>query len=104
MKGREDEYLMGMLKGVIDMDRDLTNLKTSLSLRNDFNLHDIFRLMDVNKNESITKYEFESGLNKMGIFPTPNEIYLFFKRYDEDRDGMLTFGEFSKAFYTPNTS
>ena len=89
MRGNEEEYLMGALKNIVEIDRELVNIKTQLSLRPDFNLQDCFRLFDVNQNESITQFEFESGLNKMGLFPTKDEVYLFYKKFDEDKDGVL---------------
>jgi len=39
----------------------------------------------------ITSSEFERGLEKLGIFPTKDEIYLVFRRYDKDTDGLLKF-------------
>ena len=38
MRGNEEEYLMGALKNIVEIDRELANIKTSLSLRPDFNL------------------------------------------------------------------
>jgi Ca2+-binding EF-hand superfamily protein len=29
-----------------------------------------------------------------GIYPTKDELYLFFKRYDRDNDGLLKFSEY----------
>jgi Ca2+-binding EF-hand superfamily protein len=34
----------------------------------------------------------------MGVFASYEEIELFIKRYDKNRDGTLRFSEFSDAF------
>jgi hypothetical protein len=38
------------------------------------------------------------GLAAIGVFPTSDEVDLFFKRYDGSRDHRLNFKEFSEAF------
>lgn len=45
----------------------------------------------------MSRLEFEVNLNAIGIFPTRIELYLFFKRFDVDCDGLLKYSEFSKA-------
>ena len=37
-------------------------------------------------------------MNKLGIYGPRNEINLFFKRYDLNSDGKITFSEFAEAF------
>lgn len=37
------------------------------------------------------------ALNDIGIFPTRDEFYLFFQRFDRDGDGRLRYGEFVKC-------
>ena len=68
-----------------------------MSLRVDFNLLDAFRIFDKKGRGYVSKLEFELALNDLGIFPTKDEMYLFFKRFDKDADGLLRFSEFSKA-------
>jgi len=38
------------------------------------------------------------GLNEIGIFPAPEELDLFIKRYDKNGDFRLRFSEFCDAF------
>jgi len=33
----------------------------------------------------------------MAIYPTRDELYLYFKRYDRDEDGLLRYSDFCKA-------
>lgn len=66
--------------------------------RIDFNLFDAFSIFDLNKNGYISLTEFKNGLADLGIYTTYDEIDLFFKRYDKNKDGRLRFTEFSDAF------
>lgn len=43
------------------------------------------------------------GLNDIGVFPSHEELDLFFKRYDKDLDGRIRFSEFCDAFSTADT-
>jgi len=62
----------------------------------DFNLLDAFRVFDNKGRGYVTKLEFELALNEVGIYPTKDEMYLLFKRYDTDSDGLLRYSEFTK--------
>jgi len=55
---------------------------------------DAFRLFDVKGKGEISKFEAEIAFNDIGIFPTKDELYLFFKRFDKDCDGYLRYSEF----------
>lgn len=57
---------------------------------------DAFKIFDVKARGYVTKLEVELGLNEIGIYPTKDELYLLFKRYDTDSDGLLRYSEFSK--------
>jgi hypothetical protein len=65
-------------------------------------LLDAFRIFDRKGRGYVSKLEFELNLNDLGIFPTKDEMYLFFKRFDKDLDGLLRFSEFTKAIL-PNS-
>lgn len=42
----------------------------------------------------VTISDLKSGLAEIGIYASYDEIELFFKRYDKNRDGKLRFSEF----------
>lgn len=65
-------------------------------MRSDFNLLDGFRFFDIKGRGYITSSELERGLEELGIFPTKDEIYLFFRRNDKDSDGLLRYSDFCK--------
>ena len=71
------------------MERELEELRKKLSLRNDFNLLDSFKIFDQNGRGFLTCGEFEKALISFGINSSKNDIYLFFRRYDSDCDGLL---------------
>jgi Ca2+-binding EF-hand superfamily protein len=97
MKGNEEEHLVRSLKEQINIDREIEEIKKQLALKSDFNLLDAFRVFDVHSRGYITKLEFELALNDMGLYPTKDELYLFFKRFDKDQDGLLRYSDFCKA-------
>jgi len=81
----------------LSIDRDIEDSKKQLGLKIDFNLLDCFKVFDRKGKGFISKIEFELSLNDIGVFPTRDELYLFFKRYDSDEDGYLRYSEFIKA-------
>jgi Ca2+-binding EF-hand superfamily protein len=77
----------------------------------DFNLYDAFRVVDLGGRGYVTEKElfeaFQPGARHLvddevtGMdLPevSPQEVTLFFIRYDKDRDGLLRFSEFTQAF------
>jgi len=67
-------------------------------LKPDFNLHDAFVIFDNDRDGTISPAELRDGLAAIGVFPTSDEVDLFFKRYDTDNNLRITFHEFSAAF------
>lgn len=74
-----------------------------MSFRHDFNAEDAFRIFDKKGRGYISKFEFELSLNDIGIYPTKDELHLFYKRYDRDNDGLLKFSDFSELV-TPSST
>ena len=72
-------------------------------MKPDFNLHDAFAIFDTNHDGQISTAEVREGLAAIGVFPTHDEVDLFFKRYDSDNDGGIGFKEFAKAFESDDT-
>ena len=70
----------------------------NLTLKPDFNLHDAFHIFDMNRDGHIDTCELREGLAAIGVFPSHDELDLFFKRYDGDKNGRIAFNEFAQAF------
>ena len=66
--------------------------------RPDFNLFDAFRIFDYDNRGFITKVDLKLGLNDLNLFPSQDDMDLFFARYDSNGDLRLRFSEFCKAF------
>ena len=86
----EEEELVRAFKDMINNSRLLESTKNDLALRFDFNLYDAFRYFDFyGTGAYISSKQFEEGLAALKIFPTRDQVSLFFKRFDTDYDGLL---------------
>ena len=63
-------------------------------MKPDFNLYDAFKIFDTAALGWITISDLKSGLASIGIYASYDELELFFKRYDKNRDGRLRYSEF----------
>jgi len=50
----------------------------ALVTKPDFNLHDAYKIFDYNHSGVITHSELRDGLAAIGVFPTTQEVDLFF--------------------------
>ncbi|KRW99206.1 hypothetical protein PPERSA_07449 [Pseudocohnilembus persalinus] len=91
-----NDELSRALSRQINLDRDIEDIRKQLALRVDFSTLDAFRVFDINGRGYVTKLEFEQALNKMQIYPNSDELYLLFKKYDSDSDGLIRYSEFTK--------
>ena len=89
---------MNGLRDLIAQERELENAKVALTMKPDYNLHDAFVIFDNCRHGTITQAQLREGLAAIGVYPTAEEINLFFQRYDTDKNHRLNFSEFSKAF------
>lgn len=94
----DEDQLVDSLKQQISIERDLESAKAALVDRPDFNLFDAFRIFDFDNRGYITRVDLKLGLNDLGLFPTQEDIELFFARYDTNQDSRIRFSEFCKAF------
>lgn len=81
------------LKEIVNMDLELEVYKRDLAYREDFSLLNLFKTIDYKAKGYFTGFELGELLNKIGLFPQKYEIYLFFKRYDRDNDGKLSYND-----------
>lgn len=99
----EEDQLVNGLRDTVAQERELEATKVNLTLKPDFNLHDAFNIFDTNHDGQLSPAEVREGLAAIGVFPTHDELDLFFKRYDSDNDGSIGFKEFSTAFESDDT-
>jgi len=96
----EEDELVRALREQISFERELENAKTALIHKPDFNLFDAFRIFDFDSRGYATISDFKYGLNEIGVYPSAEELDLFIKRYDKNRDLRIRFSEFCDAFTT----
>jgi hypothetical protein len=83
---------------MISLEKDLEAAKIALTLKSDMNLQDAFFIFDKNQDGYISPLELRDNLAAIGIFPTSEEVDLFFRRYDVDRNIRMSMQEFAEAF------
>ena len=94
LRGNEEEELVRSLKEMINNSRLIENTKNDLALRPDFNLFDAFRFFDfLGKGAYISSRQFHEGCEDLNIFPTKDEVFLFFRRTDADYDGYIRYAQ-----------
>ncbi|KAL4431673.1 hypothetical protein ABPG74_017302 [Tetrahymena malaccensis] len=98
MKGDEEEYFVKKLYEIVLSDIKLEEFKQELSTQKDFNLLDSFYFIDLQGKGYITQQDMYVNLKQIGLSPTKDQIYLFFKQYDLDFSNRLEFSEFVKTF------
>lgn len=76
---------------MITFEVQLENAKQTLTKRPDFNLHDAYTIFDRNHKGHFSQAELKDGLAAIGVYPTSEELTLFFKHYDTDRNKLLNF-------------
>lgn len=96
MPKHEELHLVRALKKQIDLEKEVEDVKQSLALKSDFNLLDAFRFIDRKARGFVSRIELEIALNDLGIYPTLDELKLFFERYDRDSDGLMKYCFFYK--------
>lgn len=89
---------MNGLRDIISLERELETSKVTMTNKPDFNLHDAFRIFDVDYRGYVSSADVREGLAAVGVYPTSDEVDLFLSRYDQNKDGRLSFAEFSDAF------
>jgi len=86
------------MKQFVKIENALEQSKQELALKPDFNLCDHFRIFDQNQNAYITTSDLERGLRFFNVYPSREELYLFYRNLDNDNDGRLKFMDLSEAF------
>lgn len=74
----EEDALVNGLRDLIAQERELENAKIALTMKPDFNLHDAFVIFDNCRQGCITQADLREGLAAIGVFPTAEEVSLFF--------------------------
>jgi Ca2+-binding EF-hand superfamily protein len=99
MERQEIQEFVNALKDFIFLQRELESAKIELVLRQDFNLIDAFAILDFDNTgfcsspQVITALEEVLGLGRVDR----EDVFLFFKKYDANCDGRISYFDFSQA-------
>lgn len=90
---------MGNFQDMMHDNAILEEKRKNLSLRPDFNIQEMFGMVNYNKNGFLTVEEFAIFVQKNPYLNlNASDIDLLFSRYDKDQDGVLSFHEFLSIF------
>jgi len=91
----EEEVFLNYLKELLLTENKLESNKNEVSLKSDFNMEDVFSIFEKYNKGFISEFDFKDGLNSyFGLFPLPDEVAVLFKRYDNERNLSLSYGDF----------
>lgn len=72
--------------------------RIDLSLRYDFNLSELFNMMDYSKTGYVSLLDLERFVYDYNILLNRVDLCIIIDRYDVDKDGLLSFAEFCDIF------
>jgi hypothetical protein len=84
-------------KEVLALEGQLEASKVDLRERIDFTLAGVFNIFSGYSQARIGGTELLAGLERLGVSCDISDVNLVIDRYDSDRDGKLSFWEFSNA-------
>ena len=93
INNNENQFL-NYLKEAMITEKKIEEYKIKLSLNEDFNCEDAFRIFEKNSREYLTNEDLEHGLNLLNINPSKIELDLIMNKYSLKKEGILEFGDF----------
>ena len=89
----------------IEQEKNLENIKESLSNCSDFSEQKIFELFNINKNNLIYYSDLYQVLNSLSINSNfnPNDIKYIFKRYNKSKESPFNYDEFCNIILPRNS-
>mmetsp|Transcript_25634 Transcript_25634/g.44858 ORF Transcript_25634/g.44858 Transcript_25634/m.44858 type:complete len:677 (-) Transcript_25634:2399-4429(-) len=97
-KSLESQELIKNFISQISLDKNLDTVRQELSLRADFNIADAYRMFDTTNKGYITGRDMAETLRYLDLHPSTEDLYIWFRRFDHDSDGRLTYNDFSLIF------
>lgn len=64
---------------------------------------DAFKYFDLTAKNYLTDRDVERTMSDLGVYPTMDELDLFFRRYDLDNDARLRYSDFCEVFTPKQT-
>ena len=98
------ELFFKTLRVHFSVESSAENLRRRLLRRPGFSASDAFTAVDSDRNGFITRDEFKRILREYGFFPTETELQWLVDRYDRDRDGRISYSEFTEEILPKSPS
>lgn len=92
----EEECFQRYLRDVIQMEREIEQVKIDLALRSDFNVQDLFRVFELDERGFLSESDFKYVLENLGVYQPNEEINLLIKRYNPLRSSTINFADFTE--------
>ena len=94
-KYRNDEnQFLNYLKEAMIVEQKIEENKIKLSLNDDFNCEDAFRIFENERREFLTKDDLKYGLNLLNIYPSNKDLDILINKYSIQKKGILEYGDF----------
>ena len=90
----EEQQFIDYLNKAMKHESKIENMKIELSLRCDFNREKVFRLFELEGRGFLTKEDLKIGFNKFNLYPKDIDISLLLRRYDLNKEGILSYPDF----------
>ncbi|MCQ2819604.1 MAG: EF-hand domain-containing protein [archaeon] len=92
--GGEKEKFLEYLNKVMTAEGEIEKNKTNLSLKQDLNVEDAFRIFELDGRGYLTEDDIDEGFNRLEVPHSIEDVRLFIKRYDNLKQGVITFPDF----------
>ena len=89
-KGQFNDFL----KELMSIENEIERVKIDLSINPDFNCEDAFRMFELDGRDFLDKDDLKYGLNLLNLYPTDHELRLLIKRFDLQKQGVITYADF----------
>jgi len=90
----EESQFINYLNEAMLQESNIERLKIQLSLRTDFNWEATFRIFELEGRGYLSKEDLIIGFNKLGIYPKDLDMSLLLKRYDLQKEGIISYPDF----------
>ena len=96
------DKLLSNLKETLYDNKHIEKQRSLLACNQEFTLLELYQMIDTRKNGCLNQYELQDFVYKNDLKLESFEIKMLITRYDKDKDGVLSFSEFSKILIPEN--
>lgn len=90
-----NEQFISFLKAIIEIENEIEHSKIDLAYQSDFNIDDAYNIFESYNKDMLTEMDIKTGLNKLLLYPTNEEMRLLILKYDlSNNKGGIDFLDF----------